>query len=272
MDEAGRGPLAGPVVAGAVLLRRTRFTVPIDDSKRLTPRARERAFREIVDNAAVGVGLVEPPGIDTLNILRATWQAMRQAVAALPAPPDYLVLDGPWTLPDVTIPMRAVIRGDARSLSVACASIVAKVVRDRLMVWYDGRHPGYGFARHKGYPTAAHLAALAAQGPSPIHRRSFAPVARALRESVPGPAPAAARAAPRGGGPWHARRGPGEPSPASEGTAPGTARPAPARRDIATRSASLPLAPLEDHARSASRVAGRVPPLAGPPGSPAAGA
>lgn len=180
MDEAGRGPLAGPVVASAVLLRRQIFTVAIDDSKRLTPRARLRAFREILAQAEVGLGIVDPATIDALNIFQATLLAMREAVARLPVTPHYLLIDGPWTLPATNLPMRPVIRGDGRSLSIACASIVAKVVRDRLMEWYDGRHPGYGFARHKGYPTAIHLAQLLARGPTPIHRRSFAPVARVI--------------------------------------------------------------------------------------------
>jgi len=180
VDEAGRGPLAGPVVACAVLLRDARFTVRVDDSKRLTPRARQRAFREILAKAEVGLGIRHPEVIDTLNIFHATLAAMREAVLRLPRPPDCLLIDGPWDLPQVKLRTMPVVHGDRRSLSVACASIVAKVVRDHLMTWYDRRHPGYGFARHKGYPTAAHLAHLAAHGPTPIHRRSFAPVARLL--------------------------------------------------------------------------------------------
>lgn len=185
VDEAGRGPLAGPVVAGAVLLRGDRFTLPIDDSKRLTPRARARAFAAIVAQAEVGIGIVQPATIDAVNIFQATLAAMRQAVACLPSAPDHLLIDGPWTVPGVAIPMTPVVHGDRRSLAIACASIVAKVVRDTLMTWYDGRHPLYGFARHKGYPTAAHLASLVRHGPSPIHRRSFAPVARALTAVAP---------------------------------------------------------------------------------------
>lgn len=176
MDEAGRGPLAGPVVAAAVVLRRRRFTVPIDDSKRLTPRARERAFREILAQAEVGIGIVEPTTIDTLHIAHASLLAMRQAVAQLPHRPHRLLIDGPWAIPGLPLPMVPIVRGDQKSLSIACASIVAKVVRDKIMEWYDGLHPGYGFARHKGYPTAAHRMALARLGVTPIHRRSFAPV------------------------------------------------------------------------------------------------
>lgn len=180
MDEVGRGPLAGPVVACAVLLTGTRFTVPIDDSKRLTPRARTRAFHAILAQAEVGLGILPPGQVDTLNIFHASLAAMREAVRRLPSPPDHLLIDGPWALDGVACPMTPVVHGDRRSLSVACASIVAKVVRDALMVWYDRAHPEYGFARHKGYPTTAHLSALLAHGPSPIHRRSFAPVRRCL--------------------------------------------------------------------------------------------
>ena len=166
-------------MAGAVLLRRTSFPngVRIDDSKRLTPRARLLAFREILANAEVGVGIISPAEIDARNIFHASFEAMRQAVLHLPRAPWYLLIDGPWELDGLDVPMHPVVHGDARSLSIACASIVAKVVRDHLMTWYDGRHPAYGFARHKGYPTAAHLAALAAHGPSPIHRYTFSPVA-----------------------------------------------------------------------------------------------
>ncbi|OGX38842.1 MAG: ribonuclease HII [Omnitrophica WOR_2 bacterium RIFCSPHIGHO2_02_FULL_68_15] len=180
VDEAGRGPLAGPVVAGAVVLRRSAFTVPVDDSKRLSPRARRRAFFAILACADVGIGIVEPSAIDTRNIFHASLEAMRQAVLHLPESPDRLLIDGPWTVPGLDLPMTPVVHGDRRSLAIACASIVAKVVRDELMCWYDREHPVYGFARHKGYPTAAHLAALVAHGPSPIHRRSFRPVAALL--------------------------------------------------------------------------------------------
>ena len=168
------------MVAGAVVLRRSAFTVPVDDSKRLSPRARRRAFFAILACADVGIGIVEPSAIDTRNIFHASLEAMRQAVLHLPESPDRLLIDGPWTVPGLDLPMTPVVHGDRRSLAIACASIVAKVVRDELMCWYDREHPVYGFARHKGYPTAAHLAALVAHGPSPIHRRSFRPVAALL--------------------------------------------------------------------------------------------
>lgn len=169
------------MVAGAVLLRpRTRFTVLVDDSKRLTALARRRAFLQILANAEIGIGIVEPSAIDTRNIFHASLEAMRQAVLQLPESPDRLLIDGPWAVPGLDLPMTPVVHGDRRSLAIACASIVAKVVRDELMLAYDRDHPCYGFARHKGYPTAAHLAALIEHGPSSIHRRSFRPVARLL--------------------------------------------------------------------------------------------
>lgn len=168
------------MVAGAVVLRRSAFVVPVDDSKRLSPRARRRAFVAILACADVGVGIVEPSAIDARNIFHASLAAMRQAVLQLPDPPDHLLIDGPWRVPGLHCLMTPVVHGDRRSLAIACASIVAKVVRDELMLAYDRDHPCYGFARHKGYPTAAHLAALIEHGPSPIHRRSFRPVAQLL--------------------------------------------------------------------------------------------
>lgn len=185
VDEAGRGPLAGPVVAAAVRLRRTTFSVPIDDSKRLTPLARQRAFEQILARAEVGIGILDPATIDTVRIGEASLLAMREAVLRLPKPPGCLLVDGPWRVPELTLPMVPIVRGDSRSLSIACASIVAKVVRDALMTWWDGAYPGYGFARHKGYPTVAHRAALVRLGVTPIHRTTFAPVAEHLanRES-----------------------------------------------------------------------------------------
>lgn len=149
----------------------------MDDSKRLTAPARHRAFLQILANAHIGIGIVEPSRIDTVNIFHASLAAMRQAVLLLPERPDHLVVDGPWRVPELELPMTPVIGGDAKSLAVACASIIAKVVRDEIMAHYDREHPGYGFAQHKGYSTEQHVAALTQHGPCAIHRRSFNPVA-----------------------------------------------------------------------------------------------
>lgn len=194
LDEAGRGSWAGPVVAGAVIL-------PLDqpdlsqspvlsvvegleggcrlrDSKQLTPRQRERLY-PIIESAAlaVGVGIVPPEKIDEVGIVPATRQAMGLAIAQLDPPPDFLLIDF-INLPGLSIPQKSITRGDALSFSIAAASIVAKVTRDRLMVRLDARYPGYGFARHKGYGTPQHRESLARLGPSPIHRLSFAPMKR----------------------------------------------------------------------------------------------
>lgn len=180
VDEAGRGPLAGPVMAGAVVLP-PGFTRPeIVDSKILSPKARERAFSLITSNAlAFAVGHATPEEIDRINILKASLLAMRRAVEKLSPVPDFLYIDGNRTIPPAeggpwgAIRQEAVVSGDSRCVSVMAASIVAKVTRDRLMLEYDRVYPGYGFASHKGYPTKAHLAALAVLGPSPIHRQTF---------------------------------------------------------------------------------------------------
>ena len=174
MDEVGRGPLAGPVVAAAVVLDpRT----PIDglrDSKLLTPRQRVRLARAIRAQAlGWAVCRVGPARIDAENILQATWRAMRQALGRLQPVPGLVLVDGHLRIPGIAWPQRAVIRGDRRSASIAAASVLAKVTRDALMVRADGRWPDYGFGRHKGYATAAHLEALRHLGPCPLHRRSF---------------------------------------------------------------------------------------------------
>ncbi len=184
VDEAGRGPLAGPVMAAAVVLP-PGFTRPeIRDSKVLSPNARERAFFLITSNAlAFEVALSTPDEIDRLNILQASLLAMRRAVEKLSPAPDYLYIDGSLTIPKATgrpwdaLCQEAVVSGDSRCVSVMAASIVAKVVRDRLMLEYDRLYPGYGFSSHKGYPTSAHRAALRNLGPSPIHRMTFHGVA-----------------------------------------------------------------------------------------------
>lgn len=179
LDEAGCGPWAGPVVAAAVVLRRRRFHVRIDDSKLLTPRQRERACEAIGDAADVGIGIVSHAIIDRDNILQAARRAMHEALLDLGCAPDFLLIDGraaPWA----DLPHRTLVRGERQSLSIACASIVAKVMRDRLMRFYDRLFPEYGFAQHKGYGAPQHLASLRAHGPSPLHRLSFRPIAELL--------------------------------------------------------------------------------------------
>lgn len=176
VDEAGRGPLAGPVVAAAVVL-----ATPLDglnDSKQLTPELRDTLHARLMDGTHdVGIGAVGPEEIDRWGIQWANCDAMRRAVAALSKPPDFLLIDG-FRLPGTTIPHRRIVKGDCRSISIAAASIIAKVTRDRIMAEVDARYPGYGFARHKGYATEEHLEALARLGPCAIHRRSFAPLAQ----------------------------------------------------------------------------------------------
>ena len=190
MDEVGRGPWAGPVVAAAVVLspRDLRWRhgpwslagARIDDSKRLTPLQRERACRHILDRADVGVGIVTADVIDASRIHRATFRAMQHAVEALQEPPKLVLVDGAWPL-SLACPCHAIIGGDRLQISIACASIVAKVLRDSLMTFYHRLFPDWGFDRHKGYGTALHRAALAQRGPSPLHRASFRPVAEVLR-------------------------------------------------------------------------------------------
>ena len=180
LDEAGRGPLAGPVVAAAVILPSRCRLSGVDDSKQLAESEREQLYGLIVDRAvAFGIGSASEQEIDSLNILEATRLAMHRAVAALTPPPDFLLLDA-VTLPSASQPYRWIIKGDALSLSVAAASIVAKVTRDRLMADYHRRYPAYNFLSHKGYGTEEHLQRLAEHGPCPIHRRTFAPVAQLL--------------------------------------------------------------------------------------------
>ena len=173
IDEAGRGPLAGPVVAGAVILPRGCEILHLNDSKKLSAARREELYDEIMEKAvSVGVGMASPARIDEINILQATYEAMRQAVDSLSTEPELLLNDA-VTIPEMTIPQVPIIKGDAKSASIAAASIVAKVTRDRLMEKYDAVFPQYGFAAHKGYGAAAHIEALKKYGPCPIHRRSF---------------------------------------------------------------------------------------------------
>lgn len=175
IDEAGRGPLAGPVVSAAVILRRMDFENRVDDSKALSESQREKAYREIKEKAWVAIGIVGEKVIDEINILEATLLSMRRAVDFLNPQPDFVLVDGNMPL-GTNIPYESIIGGDKKILSIACASIIAKVTRDRIMSIYHRKYPEYGFSRHKGYGTRAHLEALVKIGPSPIHRMSFAPL------------------------------------------------------------------------------------------------
>ncbi len=181
VDEAGRGPLAGPVVAAAVILPEKFRHKKLTDSKQLAPAVREEIYAEITVRSGLlwAVSVVDVAEIEQINILRATHQAMRRAVAALGAVPDHALIDG---LPVRPFPVEqtALVGGDGQSFSIAAASIIAKVTRDRIMVEMDRLHPGYEFAQHKGYGTALHLARLRAHGPCPIHRKTFLPVQQAL--------------------------------------------------------------------------------------------
>ncbi len=173
IDEAGRGPLAGPVAAGACILPSDHDILYLNDSKKLSARKREELYDIITKEAlAYCVGLSSPERIDEINILQATYEAMRKAIAGLKVLPDALVNDA-VTIPEVELPQVPVIKGDAKCLSVSAASILAKVTRDRIMEEADLRYPEYGFAAHKGYGTRAHIEALKKYGPCPIHRRSF---------------------------------------------------------------------------------------------------
>ena len=173
IDEAGRGPLAGPVAAGAVILPKDCTLLYLNDSKKLSEKRREELFVQIKEQAVVWcVGIVGPERIDEINILQATYEAMRQAVAGLGVKPDLLLNDA-VEIPGMDIMQVPIIKGDAKSVSIAAASILAKVTRDHMMVEYDQLFPDYGFAKHKGYGTAAHVQAIQELGPCPIHRRSF---------------------------------------------------------------------------------------------------
>lgn len=173
IDEAGRGPLAGPVVAAAAVLPKDCQIFYLNDSKKLSEKKRDLLFDEIKEKAvAYGIGIVSPQVIDEINILQATYEAMRQAISHLNVIPEILLNDA-VTIPGVDIMQVPIVKGDAKSVSIAAASILAKVTRDRMMAEYDQIYPEYGFAKHKGYGTAAHIAALKEYGPCPIHRRTF---------------------------------------------------------------------------------------------------
>lgn len=173
VDEVGRGPLAGPVVAGAVILPKDCRILYINDSKKLSAKKREELYDVINEEAvAVGIGMATQNVIDEINILNATYEAMRKAIAGLSRSPDLLLVDA-VRIPDMDIRQVPIVQGDAKSISIGAASIVAKVFRDRMMVQYDEIYPGYGFARNKGYGSKEHIEALKRLGPCPIHRRSF---------------------------------------------------------------------------------------------------
>lgn len=183
IDEAGRGPLAGPVVTAAVVLPKGYELAGLTDSKQLTAKKREKLFESIMADERVQKSIASATAaeIDELNILRATHLAMARAAQGLSLPADFALIDG-LPVPNFPLPSKNIVKGDSRSLSIAAASILAKVTRDRLMAELDAQYPAYGFAKHAGYGTAAHLAALRAHGPCPEHRRSFAPVAQLLAQ------------------------------------------------------------------------------------------
>ncbi|MGB8314442.1 MAG: ribonuclease HII [Aestuariivirga sp.] len=179
IDEAGRGPWAGPVVAAAVILDPKNIPAGLNDSKKLKESQREKLFAELLASARVGVGIGDEARIDRNNILATTLWAMAEAVRNLAEPPHFALVDGNRA-PKLSCAVQTIVAGDARSLSIAAASIIAKVTRDRIMKALDGEFPGYGFARHKGYGTAIHHAALLQLGPCVHHRKSFAPIAKLL--------------------------------------------------------------------------------------------
>ena len=173
IDEVGRGPFAGPVVAGAVILPKDHPILYLNDSKKLSEKKREELYEVILKEAvATGIGMASPARIDEINILQATYEAMRMAISNLSVQPDLLLNDA-VTIPEIEIMQIPIIKGDAKSVSIAAASIVAKVTRDRMMEEYDKVLPEYGFASNKGYGSAAHIEALKKYGPSPIHRKTF---------------------------------------------------------------------------------------------------
>lgn len=173
IDEVGRGPLAGPVVTACVILPKDCGLLYINDSKQVPEKKREELYDRIMAEAvSVGIGMEDHTVIDEINILQATLSAMRKAIEAMPVKPEHLLVDA-VKIPGITIPQRSIVKGDAKSISIAAASIVAKVTRDRMMVELDKQYPGYGFAKNKGYGSADHIKALKELGPCPIHRLSF---------------------------------------------------------------------------------------------------
>ena len=185
IDEVGRGPLAGPVLAAAVILDPARLPKGLDDSKAMTEARRDKAFDDIMARAlAVGIGQASVEEIDTINILHATMLAMRRAVDALSLPPVHALIDGNRVPPGLPCPGEAVVKGDGKVLSIAAASIIAKVTRDRLMSELDATWPGYNWSKNKGYGTPDHMEALSRLGATPLHRTSFAPVADVMKKAA----------------------------------------------------------------------------------------
>ncbi|WP_372519882.1 ribonuclease HII [Candidatus Ruminimicrobiellum ovillum] len=177
VDEAGRGPLAGPVVAAAVILHKDIFIDGVNDSKKLTEKKRKVLFEEIKQKAfSYGIGIVDAKTIDEINILQATFLAMRKALEQLSVKPDLVLVDGNHTIPNLQNKQQAIVSGDAKSACIACASILAKVTRDNMMYEYAKQYPQYNFEKHKGYGTKAHIEAIEKYGPCPIHRMTFAPL------------------------------------------------------------------------------------------------
>lgn len=185
VDEAGRGPLAGPVVAAACILPESFFLADLNDSKQLTAEKRDQLYEALTTHPEVvyAIGLVDAAEIDRVNILQATFLAMKQAIFALPIAPDYLLIDGNQ-LPKLSIPALALVEGDARSISIAAASILAKVTRDRMLEQLDRQYPLYGFKKHKGYATLEHRQAIERHGPCDIHRKSFEPIKSLLEPTL----------------------------------------------------------------------------------------
>ena len=186
LDEVGRGPLAGPVVAAACFLPEAFFLAGLDDSKKLDPEMRERLYKALSENSEVvyGIGVVDAAEIDRINILQATFLAMQKAVLTLPFSPDYLLVDGDHLPPKIKTPGRAIVEGDSRCISIAAASIIAKVTRDRMMEGLDEKYPLYGFKKHKGYATLEHRQAIELYGICDEHRKSFDPIRSLLEPSL----------------------------------------------------------------------------------------
>lgn len=184
-DEAGRGPLAGPVVAAAVIIPKGIIIPKLNDSKKLTKNQRDRLFEEIAASDAVcSIGVVDNETIDRINILKASLLAMQKAIQSLDTRPDFVLVDGSFTVPNISIPQMAIIGGDAICASISAASIIAKVTRDRIMDRYQEIYPDYSFARHRGYPTKKHIDELNNFGPTEIHRKTYRPVEKLLKKTL----------------------------------------------------------------------------------------
>ncbi len=185
VDEVGRGPLAGPVVAAAVIIPQGIIIEGLNDSKKLSPARREILFEDIINSKAIcAIGIIDNESIDTLNILRASLMAMRKAVSELSISPDFVLVDGNQPIPQITFPQFSIISGDSLCKSIQAASIIAKVTRDRIMCNYEKLYPTFSFSKHKGYPTPEHLSELKQFGLTDIHRKSFKPVAEIVQEQL----------------------------------------------------------------------------------------